>query len=120
MVVFLPKGFMAPVASEMLAAQTNPKSDRLSSEAVLGILSSFTRKTMNTKVQDNFVALAHNLDTKFALFGVQTWEICRHKGRDANQENMDEAEFMETKFASLPRKISCKARWSTSQDSSRV
>jgi hypothetical protein len=28
---------------------------------------------MSTKVEDNFVA--HNLDTEFALFGVQTWEI---------------------------------------------
>jgi hypothetical protein len=33
--------------------------------------------------------------------------------RAANQENLDEADFMETKFLSLPRKISCKARWST-------
>ena len=31
------------------------------------------------------------------------------------QENLDEADFMETKFASLPRKISCKARWNTPQ-----
>ena len=55
---------------EIPAAQISPKSDRLSSEAVLGILSSFSRKPMNTKVGDNFVA--HNLDTKFALCGVQT------------------------------------------------
>jgi hypothetical protein len=34
-----------------------------------------------------------------------------------NQENLDEAEFMETKLASLPRRISCKARWSTPEDS---
>jgi hypothetical protein len=58
---------------EMPAAQTSSKSDRLSSEAVLGILSSFPMKEMNTKVEDNFVA--HNLDTEFALFGVRTWEI---------------------------------------------
>jgi hypothetical protein len=32
----------------MPAAQTSPKSDRLSSEAVLGILSSFPRKPINT------------------------------------------------------------------------
>jgi hypothetical protein len=32
---------------------------------------------MNNKVEDNFVA--HNLDTEFALFGVQTWEIWRGK-----------------------------------------
>jgi hypothetical protein len=64
---------------------------------------------MNTKVEDNFVA--HNLDTKFALFGVRTWEIWRWQGRTANQENL--ADFMETKFASLPGRISCKARWST-------
>jgi hypothetical protein len=73
---------------------------------------------MNTKVEDNFVA--HNLDTKFALFGVRTWEIWqfgvrtweiwRWQGRTTNQENL--ADFMETKFASLPRRISCKARWS--------
>jgi hypothetical protein len=58
---------------EIPAAQTSPKSDRLSSEAVLGILSSFPRKVMNTKVVDNFVK--HNLDTEFALFGVRTCEI---------------------------------------------
>jgi hypothetical protein len=95
------------------AAQISPKSDRLSSEAVFGILSSFPRKTMNTKVGDNFVA--HNLDTEFSLFGVRTWEIWCRQGRDADQENLDEAEFMEAKFSSLPRKILCKARWSTPQ-----
>jgi hypothetical protein len=56
---------------------------------------------MNTKVEDNFVA--HNLDTEFALFVVRTWEIWRRQGRAANQENLDEADFMETKFTSLPR-----------------
>jgi hypothetical protein len=66
---------------------------------------------MNTKVEYNFVA--HNLDTAFALFGVRTWEIWRRQGRATNQENLDEADFMETKFASLPRRISCKARWRT-------
>jgi len=60
-------GDMAP---EIPAAQTSPESDRFSSEAVLGILSSFPRKAMNTKVGDNFVA--HNLDTEFALFRVRT------------------------------------------------
>jgi hypothetical protein len=68
---------------------------------------------MSTKVEDNFVA--HNLDTEFALFGVRTWEIWRRQGRAANQKNLDEADFMETKFASLPRRVSCKARWSTPQ-----
>jgi hypothetical protein len=77
----------------------------------LEILSSFPRKEMNTKVEDNFVA--HNLDTEFALFGVQTWERWRRQGRAANQKSLDEADFMETKFASLPRRIPCKARWST-------
>jgi hypothetical protein len=38
-----------------------------------GILSSFLRKTMNTKVGDNFVP--HNLDTEFALFADRTREI---------------------------------------------
>jgi hypothetical protein len=70
---------------------------------------------MNTTVEDNFVA--YNLDTEYALFGVRTWEIWCRQGRAANQENLDEAEFMETRFASLPRKISCKAWWSTPQDS---
>jgi hypothetical protein len=63
---------------------------------------------MNTKIEENFVA--HNLDTEFALFRVRTWEIWCRQGRAANQENLDEADFMETKFASLPRRISCKAR----------
>jgi hypothetical protein len=84
------------MAPEMPAVQTSPKSDRLSSEAVLGILSSFPSKPMNTNVGDNFVT--HNLDTKFALFGVRTWEIWRPQGRAANQKNLDDAEFMETKF----------------------
>jgi hypothetical protein len=64
---------LGDMASKMPAAQTSPKSDRLSSEAVFGILSSFLRKAMNTKVGDTFVA--HNLGTEFALFGVWTWEI---------------------------------------------
>jgi hypothetical protein len=68
--------------------------------------------------EDNFVA--HNLDTEFALFGVQTWEILRWQGRTAYQENLDEADFMETKFASLPRRISCKARWRTPKGTSRT
>jgi hypothetical protein len=34
------------------------QSDKLSSKAVLGILTSFPRKAMNTKVEDNF--MAHN------------------------------------------------------------
>jgi hypothetical protein len=76
------------------------------------------KKEMNTKVEDNFVA--HNLDTEFALFGVRTWEIWCRQGRAANKENLDKAEFMKTKFASLPRKISCKVSWRTPQDSPRV
>jgi hypothetical protein len=63
-------GDMAP---KMPAAQTSPKSDKLSSEAVLGILSLFPRKAKSTKVEYNF--MAHNLDTECALFGVRTWEI---------------------------------------------
>jgi hypothetical protein len=94
--------------------QTSPKSERLSSEAIVGILSSFPQKAMNTTVEDNFVA--HNLDTEFAFFAVQMWEIWCRQGRVANQENLDEAEFMETKFASLPRETSCKARRSMPQD----
>jgi hypothetical protein len=38
----------------------------------------------------------------------------------ANKENLDEADFMETKFASLWRRISCKARWSTPQGTLRT
>jgi hypothetical protein len=70
---------------------------------------------MNIKVGGNFVP--YNQNTEFALFGVWTWEIWCRQGRAANQENLDEADFMETKFASLPRKISCKARRSTPQGS---
>jgi hypothetical protein len=99
-------GDMAP---EIPAAQSVRNQNRLSSKADLEILSSFSRKEMNTKVEDNFVA--HNLDTEFALFGVHTWEIWHRQGRAANQENLNEADFMETKFASLPKRISCKARW---------
>jgi len=71
-------GDMAP---EMHTAQRSPKSDRLSYEAVLGILTSFPRQVLNTKVRDNFVL--HNLDSKLALFGVQTWEIWPPEGRAA-------------------------------------
>jgi hypothetical protein len=70
---------------------------------------------MNTKVGDNFVA--HNLDTEFALFGVRTWEIWHRQGRGVDQENLDEADFMKTKFVSLPGRILCKARWSKLQGS---
>jgi hypothetical protein len=101
-------------APEIPAAQLVRNQNRLSSKADLEILSSFPRKEMNTKVEDNFVE--HNLNTEFALFGVRTWEIWRRQGRAANQENLDEADFMETKFPSLPRKFSWKASWSTLQD----
>jgi hypothetical protein len=84
----------------------------------LEILSSFPKKEMNTKVGENFVP--YNQDTEFALFGVRTWEIWCRQGRDVNQENLDEADFMETKLLSLPKKISCKARWSTPQGSPRA
>jgi hypothetical protein len=106
------------MAPEIPAAQTSLKSDILSPEAILEILSSFPRKPINTKVRDNFVA--HNLDTEFALFGLWTWLIWCRQGRAANQENLDADDFMETKFPSLPRKISYKARWSTPQGSPRV
>jgi hypothetical protein len=100
---------------EIPAAQSVRNQNRLSSKADLEILSSFPNKEMNIKDGGNFVP--YNQDTEFALFGVQTWEIWCHQGRAANQENLDEADFMETKFPSLPRKISCKARWSTPQGS---
>jgi hypothetical protein len=94
---------------EIPAAQSVRNQNRLSSKDDLEILSSFPKKEMNTKVGGNFVS--YNQDTEFALFGVRTWEIWCRQGRAANQENLDEADFMETKFPSLPRKISCKARW---------
>jgi hypothetical protein len=83
----------------------------------LEILSSSPRKAMNTKVRGNFVP--HNQDTEFALFGVRKWEIWWRRGRATKQESLDEADFMETKFPSLPRKISCKEKWSTPQGSTR-
>jgi hypothetical protein len=58
---------------EIPTAQSVRNQNRLSFKADLEILSSFPRKEMNTKVEDNFVA--HNLDTEFSLFGVRTWEI---------------------------------------------
>jgi hypothetical protein len=95
---------LVEMTPEIPAVQISPKSDRLSSEAVFGILSSFPRKSMNSKVGDNFVA--HNL----ALFGVRTWEVWCRQARATNQENLDEAKFMETRFPSSQRKISCKAK----------
>jgi hypothetical protein len=106
------------IAPEIPTAQSVRNENRLSSKADLEILSSFLRKEMNTKVEDNFTA--HNLDTEFVLLGVQTWEIWHRQGRAANQENLDEADFMKTKFASLPRRISCKAKWSTPQGTQRT
>jgi hypothetical protein len=103
---------------EIPVAQSVQNQNRLSSKADLEILSSFPRKEMHTKVEDNFVA--HNLDTEFVLFGVRSWEIWRRQGRAMNQENLDELDFMETKFASLPRRISCKERWSTPQGTPRT
>jgi hypothetical protein len=64
---------------EIPAAQSVRNQNRLSSKADLEILSSFPRKEMNTKVEDNFVA--HNLNTEFALFGVQTWRYGAGKER---------------------------------------
>jgi hypothetical protein len=58
-------------APEIPAAQSVRNQNRLSSKADLEILSSFPRKTMNIKVEDNFVA--HNLENEFALFGFRTW-----------------------------------------------
>jgi hypothetical protein len=108
-------GDMTP---EIPVAQSVRNQNRLSSKANLEILSSFSRNEMNTKVGGHF--MPYNQDTEFALFGVRTWEIWCRQGRAANHENLDEADFMETKFPSLPRKISCKARWSTSQGSIRA
>jgi hypothetical protein len=50
---------LGDMALKMIVAQTSPKSDIFSSEVVLGILYSFPRKPMNTKIEDNFVA--HNI-----------------------------------------------------------
>jgi hypothetical protein len=61
---------LGDIALEIPVARISPKSDTLSFAAVLRILSSFPRKTMHTKIGDNFVA--HNLDIEFALFGAQT------------------------------------------------
>jgi hypothetical protein len=61
---------LGDIAPEILAAQSVRNQSRLSSKDDLEILSSFLRKEMNTKVEDNFVS--HNLDTEFALFGVRT------------------------------------------------
>jgi hypothetical protein len=95
------------MAPEIPDAQSVRNQDRLSSKANLEILSSFQRKEMNTKVRGNFVP--YNQDTEFALFEVWTWEIWCRQRRAANQKNLDEADFMEAKFPSLTRKISCKA-----------
>jgi hypothetical protein len=87
------------MAPEIPAAQSVRNQSKLSSKADLEILSSFPRKEMNTEVEDNFVT--HNLDTEYALFGVRKLDIWHRRGRVANQENLDEADFMETKFVSL-------------------
>jgi hypothetical protein len=103
---------------EILVVQSVRNQNKLSSKADLEIVSSFPKKEMNTKVGGNFVP--YNQNTEFALFEVWTWAIWCRQGRAANQENLDEAGFMETKFPSLPRMISCKARWSRPQGSPRA
>jgi hypothetical protein len=96
----------------------SPKSEQIIFQDRFGDLIFVSKERNEYKVGGNFVPYNH--DTEFALFGVRTWEIwCRH-GRAANQENLDEADFMETKFPSLPRKISCKARWRMPQGSPRA
>jgi hypothetical protein len=47
---------LGDIAPEIPAAQSVQNQNRLSSKADLEILSSFLRKEMNTKVEDNFVA----------------------------------------------------------------
>jgi hypothetical protein len=73
-------GDMAP---KMLAAQASSKLDRLSFEAILGILSSFPSKAMNTKVEDNFVA--HNLDIEFALESRRGRLVLTRKGYESGK-----------------------------------
>jgi hypothetical protein len=109
---------LGDMALEIPATQSVRNQNRLCLKADLEILSSFPKKAMNTKVGGSFVTC--NQDTEFALFGVWTWEIWCRQGRAVNQENLDEADFMETRFQSLLRKISCKARWSTPQGSPRA
>jgi hypothetical protein len=52
------------MAPEIPAGQSVRNQNKLSSKTDLEVLSSFPRKEMNTKVEDNFVA--HKLDTEFA------------------------------------------------------
>jgi hypothetical protein len=96
----------------------SPKSEQIIFQGRFGDLIFVSKERNEYKVEDNFVT--HNLDTEFALFGVRTWEIWHRQGRAANKENLDDADFMETKFASLPRRISCKARWTTPQGTPRT
>jgi hypothetical protein len=56
------------MTSEIPTVQSVRNQNRLSPKADLEILSSFQRKTMNTKVGGNFVPYIQ--DTEFALLGV--------------------------------------------------
>jgi hypothetical protein len=76
----------------------SPKSDRLFSKAVLG---SYLRFWGNHWIPKLEIISWHTIWTP-------------------NQENLDEVDFMETKFPSLSRKISYKGRWSTPQGSPRA
>jgi hypothetical protein len=91
----------------------SPKSEQIIFQGRFGDFIFVSKERNEYKVEDNFVT--YNLYTEFALFGVRTREIWHRQGRAANQENLDDVDFMETKFASLPRRISCKARWTTPQ-----
>jgi hypothetical protein len=49
--------------------------------------------------------VSYNQDTKFALFGVRTWEIWRWQGTATKQENLDDIDFMETKEDLMQGKV---------------
>jgi hypothetical protein len=66
-------GELGDKAPEIPAAQSVRNQNRLSSKTDFEILSSFPRKEMNTKVEDNF--MVHNLDTEFALFGADVGDM---------------------------------------------
>jgi hypothetical protein len=68
----------------------------------------FRRKPMNTKVWKRFRAtqFRHQI---CIIWSPDVGDMTSAR-KDCEIENLGEADFMETKFASLSRKISCKKR----------
>jgi hypothetical protein len=98
-----------------LYCAVSPKSEQIISQGQFGDLIFVSKENNEYQSWRKFFVI-HPGHRICIIWSLDVGDMGR-QGRDGNQENLDEADFMETKFPSLPRKISCKARWSTPQGS---